>query len=63
MDTSGTHGDSNSLLEDFITKYYKNVVNEGLNIFLMSPSEYMYLCVDSGVVDNKVCTWMVDDWI
>jgi hypothetical protein len=40
------HWHSNSLLEDLITKDYKNVVNEELyNIFLMSTSEY--LCVES----------------
>jgi hypothetical protein len=60
MLTIGTHGDSNCLLESFITKDYKSVVNEEpQHLFNVN---FRVLVRGIRVVDNKIRTWMhVDD--
>jgi hypothetical protein len=56
-----TKWDSNRLLKDLITKDYKNVVNkEHQNIFNVIFRVPVHAV---RVVDNKVRSWIVDDWI
>jgi hypothetical protein len=48
---------SNCLLKDFITKEYKNVVNEEPQH--LSDVNFRVLVRGVGIVDSKVSTWMV----
>jgi hypothetical protein len=54
MSTIGTHGDSNRMLGEKITKDYKNVVNKELQHLFNVDLRVLVRGV--GVVDNKVRT-------